>query len=341
MEYCGIDIHQKTSEVCVINEQGEVVGKVQISTTEANMERWFGDQEQMLICIEAGGMSAWVERILRRLGHRVVVANPGRVRLIAESTLKNDKIDAETLARLVRMDVKLLHPIQHRSEHTQKLRGLLRARNILVTNRTSCMNGTRGMLRSMGYRLPGKTIQRLAKALVEKNVPEDLIAIVAPLVETGLEADEKIAALDKQIEAAGTQYPEAERFQAIPGVGPLISLAFILCIEDPTRFSKSRDVGGFLGLRPKMRESGGKSLFGGITHTGDTDMRRLLVQAAHGCLRSRQDTDLKRWGLQLAARVGKNKAVVGLARKIAIVMHHMWITGEAYEPLRNSYAQAA
>jgi transposase len=185
----------------------------------------------------------------------------------------------------------------------------------------------------MGYRIPGGTVQCLAKALTRKNVPEELLAIVAPLVATGLELDEKIVALDKDIKTVNEEYPEAKLLQAIPGVGPLISLAYILCIENPGRFTKSRRVGGYLGLRPSMRVSALKSRFGGITHAGDAEMRRLLVQAAHGCLRSRQDTDLKRWGLQLAARAGKQIAVVGLARKMAVVMHHIWVTGEAFRPL--------
>jgi transposase len=274
----------------------------------------------MRICVEASGLSAWAERILVGLGHEVVVANAQRVRLIAESTLKNDAVDAETLARLVRMDVRLLRPIQHRSERTQRLRG---------------------MLRSFGYRVPGTTIGRLAQTLATREIPEELLALVAPLVATALELDEKIQGLDHEVKAVGAEYPEVGRLQTIPGVGPLVALAYVLCLEDPARFRRSRDVAGFVGLRPRMRESGQTSRFGSITKTGDAEMRRLLVQAAHGCLRTRQDSDLKRWAEQLAARIGKKKAVVALARKLAVVMHAVWLRGEDFRPLQSSEPAAA
>lgn len=341
MEYCGMDVHQDKSEVVVFDSVGEVGESAAIPTTVSALRRWFGDREPMVICIEASGLSAWVERVLRDLGHEVVVANPGRVRLIAEATLKNDKVDAEILARLVRSDQRLLSPITHRSELTQHNRGVLRVRRTLVNARTACLNTTRGLLRSLGYRLPAKSAKRLAEALADDSIPEELVGMVAPLVTTALELDEKIQAMDEAILEVGQQYPEVERLKTIPGVGPLVALAFVLCIEDPRRFKKSRDVGGYLGLRPKMRESGTTSKYGGITHQGDSEMRRLLVQAAHGLLRNRSDSDLKQWALQVAARVGKKKAVVALARKLAVVMHALWVSGSVFRPFRDAIDVAA
>lgn len=150
MEYCGIDLHTKTSEVAIIDERGEFREKSQIPTTAAAFARYFGPREMMVICVEAGGVSAWAQRVLQGLGHQVVVANPSRVRLIAEATLKNDAIDAETLARLVRADPKLLSPITHRSETTQRHRAVLRVRGVLVRSRTACLNAARGLLQSLG-----------------------------------------------------------------------------------------------------------------------------------------------------------------------------------------------
>jgi transposase len=295
----------------------------------------------MRICIEASGLSPWVARVLTELGHEVIVANAQRVRLIAESSLKNDRVDAETLARLVRMDPALLRPIRHRREETQRLRGMLRVRRSLVNSRTACLNTTKGLLRSFGYRVPGQRPERLARALTTGKVPEPLCGLVAPLVATALELDEKVQALDQEVIEAGRCFPEVERFQHVPGVGPLVALSYVLCVEDPGRFASSRDIPSFLGLRPRMRESGERSHFGSITRQGDAEMRRLLVQAAHGCLRSRQDSELKRWAEQLAGRIGKKKAIVALARKLAVVLHHMWVSGEDYEALRPQIAAAA
>lgn len=342
MEHCGIDLHTKSSEVAIIDEGGELCEKGQIPTTEASFVRYFGRREPMVICIEAGGVSAWAQRVLTSLGHEVVVANPLRVRLIAEATLKNDAVDAQTLARLVRADPKLLSPIVHRSETTQRRRGVLRVRGVLVNSRTACVNAARGLLRALGYRLPKQLNgERLAKAICAKELSEELAALVAPLVITALELDEKIAALDEQVEEIGASYPQVALLKTIPGVGPLVALAFVLCIEDPGRFRRSRDVGGYLGLRPKMRETGSTSRYGNITHAGDSEMRRLLVQAAHGMLRSHAESDLKQWALGLAARVGKKKAVTALARKLAVVMHTMWITGKEFRPFREVIEVAA
>ena len=341
MEHCGIDLHNKSSEVCVLDAGGAVSERARIPTTEKALRRWFGGRERARICVEASGISPWVARLLTELGHEVVVANAQRVRLIAESTLKNDTVDAETLARLVRMDPALLCPIRHRKEETQRLRGMLRVRRSLVNNRTACLNTARGLLRSFGYRMPGQRPERLARALAVGKVPEVLCALVAPLVATARELDGRIQALDEEVIEAGHAFPEVERFQQVPGVGPLVALAFVLCIEDPGRFHSSRDIPSFLGLRPRMRESAEHSHFGSITRQGDTEMPKLLVQVAHGCLRSRQDSDLKRWAERLAGRIGKKKAVVAMARKLAVVLHHLWVTGEDYQAARQEVAAAA
>jgi transposase len=341
VDNCGIDLHVKSSEICVVDEGGEIGERAQVPTTERSLERWFGDRPPMRICIEASGLSPWVARVLRGLGHEVIVANAQRVRLIAESTLKNDRVDAETLARLVRMDPALLCPIHHRGEETQRLRGMLRVRRSLVNSRTACLNTARGLLRSFGYRVPGQRPERLARALTPGKIPEAMCRLVAPLVATALELDEKVQALDVEVVAVGQLFPVVERLQQVPGVGPLVALAYVLCIEDSARFSSSRDIASFLGLRPRMRESAERSRFGSITRHGDAEMRRLLIQAAHGCLRSRQDSDLKRWAEQLAGRIGKKKAIVALARKLAVVLHHLWVSGEDYHARRAEMIAAA
>ena len=126
--------------------------------------------------------------------------------------------------------------------------------------------------------------------------------------------------------------PEVSHLCEIPGVGPVVATYYVLTIDDPQRFRHSRDVPSFFGLRPSMRESGSVSQYGRITKQGDPEMRRLLVQAAHVHLRSRTDSELKRWGLELADRKGKGKAAVAVARKLAVLMHHLWVTGVVWEP---------
>jgi transposase len=262
VEHCGIDLHAKSSEAAVIGEEGAFDEPACIPTTEPSFMRWIGNRAPLAIWLEAEGQSAWAGLILRSLGHDVVVANPARVRLMAEATLTNHTVDAMTLARLVRADRALLSPIVHKSPETQHQRGVLRARRTRVNARTACLNTARGILRSFGCKTPSRPAARLAEAL------------------------------DERIERMGGAHPHAALLRTAPGVGPLVALACVLCIEDPPRFSRSRDVGAHLGLRPKMRESADTSRNGSITRQGETGMRRLLVQAAHGLPRCHDDAEL-------------------------------------------------
>lgn len=169
----------------------------------------------------------------------------------------------------------------------------------------------------------------------------ELTDIVAPLLAAIRDLDERIAAMDTVVEQVGQGHAAVASFQEIPGVGPVVALGYVLSIEDPSRFRHSRDVPGYLGLRPRLRASGELVRRGRITKEGDPDLRRLLVQAAHGHLRSRTDTALKRWAEGLVPRIGKRKAIVALARKLAVLMHRLWRTGEVYEPFPEEVAKAA
>lgn len=276
MEHCGIDLHAKSSEVAVVDENGEVSERARIPTTEASLRRWFGDRERMVICVEAGGVSAWAQRILTSFGHDVVVANPQRVRLIAEATLKNDEVDAVTLARLVRADRKLLCPIVHRSAETQRQRGVLRARRTLINARTSCLNASRGILRSFGHRTPGRTAERLAASLIGDRIPEELVAVVSPLVQLALELDEKIEAIDAQVEVMGQAHPAVALLRTIPGVGPLVSLSYVAGHEElgvsdraPVIWPRSEAAGWDQGLRSGGHAAGWKpATWPGSRHRG-------------------------------------------------------------------------
>jgi transposase len=339
MEYIGMDLHQKYSEICELNEAGEITETARIPTTATALTRWFGGRTRTRICVEASGISPWVDRLLRELGHEVIVCNPHRVRLIAESTLKNDRIDAEILARLVRLDPTLLRPITHRGEQTRLVRGTLRARATLVRARTACVNTIRGLLRAFGYKLT-KGTDRFAERVQTAQLPDDLRAMVAPLTQTVAHLEQQILTLDAQVETQGRHYPEVAQFRQVPGVGPLVSLAFVLCLEDPHRFRRSRDVAAFLGLRPTLRESAGQTRRGHITKQGEPEMRRLLIQAAYGVQRSRQESQLKQGFARLAERIGRKKATVALARKLAVLMHRLWVTGQPYQAFPANGAEA-
>ena len=315
MDYCGIDVHQKYSEVCVLSEDGEVVERTKIQTTRRVLERYFSKKETMKVVLEAGGSSPWVSRLIEDSGHESVVCSPRRVRLIAESTLKNDTIDAEVLARLVRIDPGFLGRVQHRSEEAQTMRSKLTVRSSLVEARTKWINTIRGILRGFGYRVPGGAPKTFHTRVGTVVLPPDLEAVIQPLLRQLELLNLEISRCEDDLETVAAQIPEVQHLRQIPGVGLIVGLYFVLTIDDPDRFSRSRDLAAFFGLRPTMRSSGDMETYGRITKQGDPEMRRLLVQAAHGLMRTRAPSHLQDWATKLAARRGKSKAIVALARK--------------------------
>jgi transposase len=312
-----------------------------VPTTKKGLSRIFGAAGQKgRLALEVGTHSPWVSRHLRSLGYEVIVANPRRTRLIAASSNKNDRLDAEALARLARFDPKLLFPIHHRGETAQADLAVIRSRAALVEARTRLINVARGLSKSCGERLRSCDAQYVNEELAQ-DLPEGLRSTLTPLLQQigGLSA--RIRAYDACIEEIARQrYPEVALLTAVAGVGVLIALTFVLTLEDPNRFQRSRDVGPYLGMRPRRRQSSQSDPELGISKEGDPYLRKLLVQAAQLTLRRRgSDSDLRRFGQRLAARGGKaakRKAVVAVARKLAVLMHHLWATGETYEPLHNS-----
>ena len=269
-------------------------------------------------------------RLLGEMGHEAIVVSPRRIRLIAESTLKTDAIDAEILARLSLVPG-WLQPIYQRSQAGQVLRARLRARSSLVRSRTALVNAVRGTLRAHGYRLPGGAVASFVTRLGALELDEELRSALDPLAQTVAHLTQQIEGIDRALAELSETDELLAQLQTIPGVGKLVSLGFVAWMDRPERFRRSRDVGACLGLRPRLRSSGGVVHRGRITREGDCEMRRLLVQGAHAAMKCRRDSQLKRWAEELEKRVGKKKAVVALARKIAVLMHRLWITGEGFE----------
>ena len=290
--------------------------------------------------------------MLKECGHEVLVANARKVRLIYDNIRKNDRIDAQTLARIARLDPQLLHPIQHRTESTQAALAVLRARDALVKSRTCLINHARGTVKSFGERLPECSTESFHKH-AEPAVPEILRTALAPIIATIAELSARIAEYDKQVAQLSKETcPETELFAELKGVGPVTSLAFILTLEESERFVKSRDVGSYLGLIPKTDQSGSLDPQLGITKAGNTMLRRLLIQAAQYILGklNPQDSELRQWGLKLAGPKNKKgehnkrlkkRAVVAVARKLAVLMHTLWKNGALYDPFYQRHQREA
>jgi len=302
------------------------------------MRTFFESQEPMQIVIEVGTHSRWVDRLLRELGHEVLVANARQVRLIYRSNKKNDRNDAQMLARLGRLDPKLLFPLKHRTDEEWEDLDWVKTRATLVEERTRLINQIRGKVKSHGGRIPScsaESFPKQAKAIVDQ---EGLKALV-PLLTIISTVTAEIKKCDRQIqELSRTKYPETKVIQTAPGVGPVTALTYRLVLQTPDRFPNSRDVGSYLGLTPIQDQSGDSDKQKRITKAGDRYLRTLLVQSAQYILgRFGPESPLKRWGLRLAERGGKNakkRAVVAVARKLAVVLMAMWKSGQDYDVLR-------
>jgi transposase len=340
----GMDIGDRTSRYCILDGSGEVVSEGSVGTTKAALRQLYGPLRKCRMALEVGTHSPWISRMLKAMGHEVIVANPRQLRLITESSRKDDRVDAQMLARLARVDAKLLRPIRHRGEEAQMDLMVIRSRAALVEARTSLINAVRGFTKATGDRLGSCDADQMG---VEKaaELPAGLQDVLRPLLEQVEVLTAGIRQYDRKIEQiAKVKYPETTLLRQVGGVGTLIALTFLLTVEDKDRFEHSRDVGCYVGLRPKRSQSGQSEPQLSITKEGDIYLRKLLVQGAQHIVSQRSgDSDLKRWGLKLAARGGKSakkRAIVAVARKLGILLHRLWVTGEVYEPLRNSGAQS-
>lgn len=340
----GLDLGDKHSYLCLIDTQsGEEIEQSRLRTTPEALKRRFEAEPSMRIAIETGTHSPWVSRLLEECGHQVLVANARKVSLIYQNKNKTDKIDAENLARLARLDPKLLAPILHRGERAQADLALVRSREASVNARTQLINHVRGMVKAFGHRLPKCSTQSFHNKVAE-HIPQELKEALEPVVETIASLSDRIKAYDKRIEQlAEEEYPETELLRRVKGVGALSALSFVLTLEDPGRFEKSRAVGAYLGLTPAKDQSGERDPQKRISKQGDEFVRKLMVQSAHYILGPfGEDCDLRRHGRKIlqggGSKSAKKRAVVAVARKLSVLLHRLWICGEIYEPLYNADA---
>ena len=336
----GVDLGDQWSHYCILDLEGETLAEGQLRTTPQDVAEFFQVLNAARVVLEVGTHSAWVQEVICSCGHEVLVANPRLMDGSKRRKRKNDRIDANKLARLGRVDPQSLHPMRHRSKEVRQDLVMLRARDALVSARTELINAMRGLVKSMGARLPQCSSPSFAQK-AEEAVPLEIREALMPLVRLTAALSNSIQEYDEKIEKLGSEkYGHTALLRQVKGVGPITALAYVLTLERPDRFVKSRDVGPYLGLVPKQEDSGDSQPQLGISKAGDTMVRKLLVGSAHYIMGPfGPDTDLRRYGLRLCERGGKNakkRAAVAVARKLAVLLHRLWVSGEVYEPLRQS-----
>jgi transposase len=300
---------------------------------KAEWQKRFEDMDHARVAMEAGTHSIWISEQLKEYGHEVIVANVTELHAISRNDSKSDRTDAEKLARYARLDPRILRPITHRTVEQQQALTMIRARDVLVRLRTAVVNAARGLAKPW-----------LSPACcIDPQLPGALAAALEPLFAQIAHMNEQIKLYDRAIlKMATVTYPETQALTQVHGVGPLTAVTYVLTLGSKERFERSRDVGCYLGLRPKRSQSGDRDPQLGITKAGDEYLRRLLTECAN-FIRGRfgKDSSLRRWGLHLAERGGRNarkKAIVAVARKLAVLLHRLWVTKQPYVLLYQAQA---
>ncbi len=333
----GVDLGDQWSNYCILGLGGETLREGQFRTRRQEVGEFFQGLAISRVVIEVGTHSAWVREVIAGLGHEVLVANAQRMEGRKRRRRKNDRIDAAKLARLGRVDPKSLYPIQHRSTEVREDLLVIRVRDSLVESRTKLISTVRGMVKTMGARVQGCSSVSFSGKAAEQ-IPAEVRETLEPLLRLIQTLSEEIKSYEKRIEKLGSEKSmDTKLLRQVNGVGPVTSLAYVLTLETPQRFKRSRDVGPYLGLVPQQEDSGDSQPQLGISKAGDRMLRKLLVGSAHYILGPfGPDTDLRRFGMKLCQRGGKNakkRASVAVARKLAVLLHRLWSSGEVYEPL--------
>jgi transposase len=332
-ETIGIDLGDKMSRYLILNEEGLAVEEGSFRNHAESIRKHFGNRGQARVAMEVGTQSAWIAREFAKLGHEVIVANARELKWITASDDKSDRNDARKLARLARADRNLLAPVEHRTAEQQAELAVMRARDALVRSRALLVNTARSLAKGFGLRLPAALTKTFgARSLA--GLSEHLRAALTGLLEQIDALGGKIGDYDREIAEVAARHPEVERLASVPGVGTLTAATFVLTLGRRERFAHSRDVGSFLGLRPRRRQSGERDPQLGISKSGDKYLRKLLVQCAHHILGHwGKDSALRQWGLSKSGgAASKKRAVIAVARKLAVVLHRMWMTGEKFKP---------
>lgn len=337
MNYCGIDLAGVSSYAYVTDEKGRKLWAGPLDTTRAAFERLVKKFRRggLSIAIEAGNQTAWVYESLMELGANVTVVNPTKVKLIAESRRKTDKIDAKILCELLRVDA-LPHPVHMPGPEARELRGLLAARRQLVSARAKLCNVVRGMLRQTGVRLPARELSTSTgwKRLFDAGFEHDhILHIVTAYYESFLALTRSIRELDQKLTEKEKRDPRAARLKTMPRVGRIASLTFLAAVDDVSRFPTSRKLVGYSGLAPTVRQSGERTEYGAISREGRRELRAVWVQIAHlvAIDRKKATQPLRTWFNRVAKKRGKKTALVALARRLLVIAYQLLRSERDYD----------
>ena len=334
MNYCGIDLASKLSAVCVLNQQGTIVREQMVATEERTLRAALAGLGRLRCVVEAAPLAEWIVQVLEEQGHEGIIIDPRRAKAVIQTKNKTDKLDARNLAKLAQTG--WYTTVYRKSAAARLQRTHLQARQGLVDTAKAQAARIRGLLRAHGIKVgpvsAGQFVVWVQQVIAE-HAPA-LAPILAPLLCLYEQAQQAAKALARMIRQQVRQDPVCRRLMQVPGVGPLVASTYVATLDDPTRFARSTHVAAYLGLVPRVHQSGETHYHGRISKEGDKLLRWLLVEAAHVLLtRTKRTCALKRWGLKLAKKRGQGKAKVAVAWKLAILLHRLWVTETPFTPV--------
>jgi len=332
VEYIGLDVSKEMTAYCVKSREGKVLARGKVET---DPDALFEALKEHCPCperiiLETGTLSHWLGRELRRRGLPVKVIDARHAHAVMRlQHNKTDENDATVLAELARTE--FYRTVAIKSEAAQMQRILLKARDHLVGARRSAQNTIRGLMSGLGIRFArgaGPFVRRVREILQDRR---ELATIIEPLLALVEAAEQQIKKLDREVTAHAKSDPACRLLMTIPAVGAVTALAYVLTVDEADRFGKSRSIGAYVGLTSRRNQSGDMDYSGRISKKGDTMLRSLLYGAANTLLtRFRRAHPLKTWARQVKKRTSHKRACVALARKLAVIMHAMLMSGEAF-----------
>jgi transposase len=341
--FAGLDVSVKETSICIVDDTGRIVREAKVASEPEALLAVLknGVYHFKRIGLEAGPLSQWLYSALAEVGLPVICVETRHMRAVLQAQInKTDRNDARGMAQMMRAG--LYRPVHVKTLRSQKLRMLLTHRKLLQSKSIAIENDLRGTLRNFGLKvgIVGKLkFEARIKELVAGH--PDLAVLVEPLLIVRRVLREQIAVLHRRLLAIVRDDAVCRRLMTVPGVGPVVALTFRATLDVPARFRNSKAVGAVLGLTPCKHQSGESERAGAISKCGDEMMRVMLYEAAQVMLvRSTQWSWLKAWAMQIARRRGMKKAIVALARRLAVVMHRIWVDGTEFNWSRQEAAAA-
>src|ERR1700757_3207439 len=338
--FAGLDVSVKETSICIVDDTGRIVREVKVASEPEALLKVLGNPAWRFkrIGLEAGPLSQWLFSALAEAELPVVCVETRHMQAVLKAQInKTDRNDARGMAQMMR--VGLYRPVHVKTLRSQKLRMLLTHRKLLQSKAIAIENDLRGTLRNFGLKvgIVGRTKFEARIAELVEDLP-DLAVLVEPLLIVRRVLREQIAVLHRRLLTIVRDDEVCRRLMTTPGVGPVVALTYRATVDAPARFRKSKSVGAVFGLTCSRDQSGERDRPGAISRCGDEMMRTMLYEAAQSMLRSTRWSWLKAWAMQIAQRRGMKKAIVALARRLAVILHRIWVDGTEFRWTREAAA---